>query len=318
MAEHTVVIVNPQAGGGSLGRRWVEVSDVLRRSLGSFDDVRTEGPGDATRLAADAIAGGADTVVAIGGDGTINEVVNGFFDAGQPRAQGGRSAALGIIPFGTGGDFRKTTRLPKDLESAAAVIADRKIQRIDVGRLDYTPADDGDGAMATRMFANIASFGLSGLVDELVNQSSKRLGGRLSFMLATARAGIRYDNQRVSLRFDDLPEAADMTISTVAVANGCYFGGGMKVAPDAELDDGFFDVVAIGDMTTLDFVLHGHKLYRGTHLGHPKISCRRAKVVSAEPLGGDEPVRLDVDGETPGRLPARFEIVESALDVIVP
>jgi YegS/Rv2252/BmrU family lipid kinase len=318
MAAHTVVIVNPQAGGGSLGRRWVEVAETLRRTLGSFDDARTEGPGDATRIAAEAVAGGADTVVAIGGDGTINEVVNGFFDSdGAPLGEPGR-CALGIIPFGTGGDFRKTTRLPKDLESAAAVISDRRIQTIDAGRLSYTPHDAGDGVTETRMFANIASFGLSGLVDEMVNQSSKRLGGRLSFMLATARAGLRYENQRVSLRFDDHPEAVDMTISTVAVANGRYFGGGMKVAPDAELDDGYFDVVAIGDMSTMDFVLHGHKLYRGTHLGHPKISCRRAKSVSAEPLGGGDPVRLDVDGETPGRLPARFDMVASALALIVP
>jgi diacylglycerol kinase family enzyme len=156
------------------------------------------------------------------------------------------------------------------------------------------------------------------LVDEMVNQGSKRLGGRLSFMLATARAGMRYQNQRVSIRFDDLGEAVDMTISTVAVANGRFFGGGMQVAPDAELDDGFFDVVAIGDMSLMDFVLHGHKLYRGTHLGHAKISSRRARSVSADPIDGDEPVRLDVDGETPGRLPARFDMVESALELIVP
>lgn len=310
MAAHTVVIVNPQAGGGSLGRRWVEVSEILRRSLGSFDDARTESAGDATRLAASAIASGAGTVVAIGGDGTINEVVNGFFSEGASTG----SCALGIIPFGTGGDFRKTVGLPKDLASAAAVIADRKIQTIDVGKLSYTGAA---GESETRMFANIASFGLSGEVDELVNQSSKRLGGRLSFMLATARASMRYHNQRVSLRFDDDPESVDMTVSTVAVANGRYFGGGMKVAPDAELDDGYFDVVAIGDMSMTDFVLHGHKLYRGTHLGHPKISCRRARVVTAEPLG-DEPVRLDVDGETPGILPARFELVPSALRLIIP
>lgn len=289
---HTVVIVNPQAGGGSLGRRWVEVSEILRRELGSFDDARTESGGDATRLAAEAIAGGAETVVAIGGDGTINEVVNGFFADGA--SAGG--CALGVIPFGTGGDFRKTVGLSRDLATAARVVADREVQTIDVGKLEYT---GDDGGTQTRMFANIASFGLSGEVDELVNQSSKRLGGRLSFMLATARAGMRYENQRVSLRFDDEPSSTDMTISTVAVANGRYFGGGMKVAPDAELDDGVFDVVAIGDMSLMDFVLHGHKLYRGTHLGHDKISCRRARVVAAEPLG-DEAVRLDVDGETRG------------------
>jgi YegS/Rv2252/BmrU family lipid kinase len=308
-APHTVVIVNPAAGGGALGRRWSEVGETLRRALGSFEDARTEAPGDATRLAAEAIDAGAEKVIAIGGDGTISEVASGFFDGREPRRA---SCALGVIPFGTGGDFRKSIGVPKDLAAAADIVAAGETRLIDAGYLEY---ESGEGT-ASRVFVNIASFGLSGLVDELVNQSSKRLGGRISFMLATARAGIRYQNQRVSLRFDDDPDEVVMTISTVAVANGRYFGGGMKIAPEAELDDGFFDVVAVGDMGVGDFLLRGHKLYRGTHLSLDKVSCRRARKVIAEPLDA-EPVRLDVDGEAPGRLPATFEILPGALRLIV-
>lgn len=310
-ATETVLVVNPQAQNGALGRRWPELAGRIRRELGAFGELFTEAPGDATRLTREALRGGAGTVVAIGGDGTINEVVNGFFEGGEPVAP---EARLGVLPFGTGGDFRKTINVPKDLDRAAAILARGATRAIDVGRLDYTSSDGGE---ATRLFINIASFGMSGVVDELVNESSKRLGGRLSFLLATARAGLRYENQRVRLVFDgDQAGAVDTIINVVAVANGRYFGGGMHIAPEAELDDGRFDVVAVGDMTMGDMILRGSRLYKGTHLGLDKVSSRRARTLRAEPLGGE--VLLDVDGETPGRLPATFTILPGALRLVVP
>jgi len=312
MSERTVLVVNPSAQNGQLGKRWAELAGDLRRELGSFEEAMTAAAGDATRLTREALDSGAGAVVAVGGDGTINEVVNGFFDGDRPVAP---QAMLGILPFGTGGDFRKTIPLPKDTREAARVLATRKSRVIDVGHLELTGMD---GRPVRRIFINIASFGMSGLVDEYVNRTSKRLGGRLSFMLATARAGLAYENQRVRLVFDgDESAPADLTINTVAVANGRYFGGGMFVAPEAELDDGQFDVVALGDMGKLDFLRHGRKIYAGTHLGLDKVSQRRARVVRAEPVGG-EPVRLDVDGETPGMLPATFRILPAALRLMAP
>jgi len=307
-----VLIVNPSAQNGQLGRRWPELGASLRRELGSFEEAMTARPGDATRLAREAVESGADTVVAVGGDGTVNEVVNGFFDGDRPRAPG---AALAVLPFGTGGDFRKTVGLMGDTRDAARVVAARQTRLIDVGHLELTGRD---GAPQTRIFINISSFGVSGLVDEYVNKTSKRLGGRLSFMLATARAGLTYDNQRVRLVFDgDEAGAVDTTIYVVAVANGRYFGGGMCIAPDAQLDDGLFDVVAMGDMGLWDLVRHGRKVYSGDHMGLEKVSHRRARVVRAEPTG-TEPVRLDVDGETPGILPATFRLLPGALRLVVP
>ena len=308
----TVLVVNPSAQNGQLGRRWPELAADLRRELGSFEEVMTAAAGDATRLTREALDSGAGAVVAVGGDGTINEVVNGFFEGDRAVAP---QAMLGILPFGTGGDFRKCVPIPRDTREAARVLADRKSRTIDVGYLELTGRD---GRPASRIFINIASFGMSGLVDEYVNKASKRLGGRLSFMLATARAGLSYENQRVRLVFDgDESSAADLTINTVAVANGRYFGGGMFVAPQAELDDGQFDVVALGDMGKLDFIRHSRKIYAGTHLGLDKVSQRRARLVRAEPIGG-EPVRLDVDGETPGMLPATFRVLPAALRLLAP
>lgn len=308
----TVVVVNPKSQHGALGRRWSHVARVLEREIGSFETARTEGPGDATRLTREALESGADRVIAVGGDGTVCEVVNGFFDGERPRAP---EAALGIVPFGTGGDFRRTAGVPHDLGKAAALLASGRRRTVDVGLLQLT---DRDGGTRTQVFANIASFGISGVVDRLVNQSSKRLGGRISFFMSTVRASLGYSNQRVRLWFDDNPDdAVDMTINTVAVANGRYFGGGMFVAPEAELDDGYFDVVAIGDLTRSEVFLSGPRIYRGTHLTMDKVSHRRARVVHAEPIDG-EVVELDVDGETPGILPASFRILPGALSLIAP
>jgi YegS/Rv2252/BmrU family lipid kinase len=312
----TVVVVNPKSQNGALGRRWPDLSRVLQREMGAFEAVMTQGPGDATRLAREALAAGTDVVVAVGGDGTIHEVVNGFFDADERPLRPG--AALGIIPFGTGGDFRKTVKLPKELADAGKLIARGHRQTIDVGSLTYR-AGGAHGAEARRLFINIASFGIGGLVDQIVNTSSKALGGRMAFLMGTARAALRYKNQRVRLVFDgDEEQFVEVTINNVAVANGQYFGGGMHIAPEARLDDGLFDVVTLGDLTPLDFLKDGHRVYRGAHLTMNKVSLRRARRVDARPVDPDEDVLLDVDGEAPGALPARFTVLPRALDLLVP
>jgi YegS/Rv2252/BmrU family lipid kinase len=310
VAPRTVVIVNPKSQGGKLGKRWAEVGEIIARAF-PFDEVMTQGVGDATLLAREALKSGADRIVAIGGDGTVNEVVNGFFENGKPIAP---EATFGLIPYGTGGDFRRTVRIPKEIADAAAVIAAGERRKIDVGKLGFVATD---GSPATRMFANIASFGVSGVVDRLVNESGKRLGGKLSFMFASVRATWSYKNQRVQLVFDG-KDRVDLSINTVAVANGKYFGGGMKVAPDAELDDATFDVVSIGDLGMGEVLSMSRKIYKGEHLAMEKVSVRRAKVVEAEGIEPGAVIELDVDGENPGRLPARFEILPAALWLAVP
>ena len=309
MQPRTTVIVNPNSQGGKLGKRWRDHADVIGRAF-PFDEAVTKGPGDATELTRAALRAGAERIVAIGGDGTVNEVVNGFFEAGEPIAP---EASFALLPYGTGGDFRRTLELPTEFEDAVAVVAANQRRRIDVGRLTFTRTD---GTKALRMFANIASFGVAGVVDRLVNESGKKLG-RLSFMLATARATWAYKNQRVQLVFDG-GERVEATINTVAVANGKFFGGAMMVAPQAELDDGLFDVICMGDLTFGDLLKSGRRLYSGTHLGMAKVTSRRARVVEAEPIEPGAIVELDVDGEAPGVLPARFEIVPRALWVVAP
>ncbi|MSP16837.1 MAG: diacylglycerol kinase family lipid kinase [Myxococcales bacterium] len=308
-----VAIINPRSANGALGRDSADVLRVLRREVGACETLMTRAPGHATQLARDAIRGGASLVIAVGGDGTIHEVANGFFDDGRPAAG---SAALGVLPVGTGGDFRRSAGIPKDLAAAAALLMRGERRPIDVGLLEQPAPGDGQ---TRRVFVNVASFGIPGLVDQIVNSSSKRLGGRLSFALGTLRAAVRYTNQRVRLVFDgNEDDHLEATINSVAVANGQYFGGGMRVAPDAALDDGRFDVVVIGDLSRFEILTSGPRIYAGTHVTLPKVRVRRAISVTAHPVDVNEQVLLDVDGETPGALPARFTLLSAALPVVLP
>lgn len=300
-------MVNPRSAGGKTERRWPELRATIQEAYGAFDERFTHASGDATEMTREALRGGAELVVAVGGDGTINEVVNGFFD-GQSAVS--PSASFGVVPAGTGGDFIKTLGIPHETFAAAANLKSPP-RAIDVGRLHYVT--DG-GAPALRHFINIASFGIGGLVDRYVNQSSKSFGGKLSFAVATLKAGARYKNAEVRLVLDG-GTARQGKIYNVAVANGRYFGGGMKVAPDAALDDGWFDVVTLGDFGFGDLILRGLDIYSGKHLSNPKVSVQRARKIEATPVDGAAEVLLDVDGEAPGRLPATFELLAGALRI---
>jgi YegS/Rv2252/BmrU family lipid kinase len=303
----TVLVVNPQSAGGKTERRWPQLRATILEHFGPFEERFTRAGGEATELTRAALRDGAGLIVAVGGDGTINEVVNGFFEGDKRVAE---DAAFGILPCGTGGDFIKSLGIPKDLTAAAAALRRAQPRPIDVGRLSFV---DNEGQPRVRHFINIASFGISGVVDRKVNESSKVLGGTLSFALATLKAGATYKNATVKLSFDG-GATREGRIYNVAVANGRYFGGGMKVAPDAALDDGWFDVVTLGDFGFADLVLRGMDIYSGKHLKNPKVSVARARKLEARATDGDE-VLLDVDGEQPGRLPATFELVPGALKV---
>jgi YegS/Rv2252/BmrU family lipid kinase len=302
----TVLVINPQSAGGKTERRWPQLRATIHEAYGPFEERFTRGHGDAIRVTREALRAGAELIVAVGGDGTINEVVNGFFDGDDAINP---AAAFGILPAGTGGDFIKTLSVPRDTAAAAANLRS-PARAIDVGRLRYVATD---GKEATRYFINIASFGIGGLVDRYANQSSKALGGTLSFAIATLKAGASYKNVSCEIRCDG-GSAKEGRIYNVAVANGRYFGGGMKIAPNAALDDGYFDVVTLGDFNFGDMLLRGLDVYSGKHLQNPKVTVVRARKIEARALNGSE-VLLDVDGEQPGRLPATFELLPGALNV---
>ncbi len=301
----TVVVINPHSAGGRTGRRWPQTARVIEAGLGHPFNARfTTRPGEATEVTRAALREGAELVISVGGDGTHNEVVNGFFDPGAVPIN--PQAIFSLVPSGTGGDFRKSIGLPKGAEAAAARLAGPGWRTIDLGHLQYTTAA---GEPAERLFLNITSFGLGGVVDDYVNRTTKAFGGRLSFMVGTVRALLSYRNPTVRLRLDDHFDET-LRINNVAVANGEYFGGGMHVAPLAKLDDGRFDVVVFGDISRARVVALSRTIYRGAHLSLPNVRLLHAQTVS---LTSRETVLIDMDGEQPGRLPATARVLPGAL-----
>ncbi len=297
-AFRSFVIVNPASAAGATGRQWSRIAKLLRSSLGEFEYVATQRPGEATALSRAALRKGFEMIVSVGGDGTLNEVVNGFFDGAAPVA---RQAVLGVVALGTGCDFGRTLA-QSDLETACAALGGRKTRTIDLGFARFV---GHDGAPAVRIFINVASFGCGGLVAHLVSSRLKAVSGQLAFTLATLRALAVYRDPIVSLEFDDMPPRS-IPITNCALANGRFFGAGMQVAPAAQLDDGALDVTIWSGFGWMDFIRKRHTLYDGSHVREPGtevLRIRRARATS------DSTVLLELDGESAGRLPAQLEML---------
>ena len=293
----TFVVANPCAGAGEVEREWPRIERLLRAKLPELDYAFTEGPGHATLLAREALRAGWEMVLSVGGDGTLNEVVNGFWEPmdGEDQfrldeqswivrrqelpAPIAPEAALGMIPMGTGGDFRRTVGLMGDVAETIEHLGGRRVRQVDVGQMGYL---DGDGLVASRLFLNIASAGMSGLIDSYVNRTWKGLGGRTSFLVGTVRGYFAWRPQAVEVRLDDTREIEE-TIHNLVVANGEYFGGGMWVAPGAEIDDAHFQVVVMREASFMRSLRMLAAMYRGEHLAMPEIYRLDARQVSARP-----------------------------------
>jgi YegS/Rv2252/BmrU family lipid kinase len=301
----TFLVVNPRSANGETGRRWPDISSLVLKTVGDCQSAFTDGPMHAAALTTQALEAGYRCIVSVGGDGTLNEVVNGFFQVkGGPPV----GACLAVLPRGTGGDFRRSFGWTADLRAACARICGEATRPLDVGRLSFIATD---GQPAQRYFVNVASFGVSGQVDREVNRASKGLGGKATFFLASVKAMWRYRDQRVRLRVDG-GAWTEERVTTVAVANGQYFGGGMRVAPTADTSDGRFEVTVWKGYSLLDFALKSRRIYDGTHVQLPGTRTFSAHLLEAD---SEEEVLLDVDGEQPGRLPLKAEVLPGALSL---
>jgi len=296
----SVVIVNPSSAGGSTGEAWPQIASDLRSQYGAFRAVFTKHRGDATTLASDAARKGAKLVIACGGDGTISEVANGILSSGK-------DAELGILPSGTGGDFRRTLEIPSRTRDAARILRIGRTVRIDVGRVSYL---DGNGSEATRYFVGVASCGMSTKVIERVKNN------RISFANALLKTAMRNEPVRLVIQLDDSHER-HLLVSNLCVANAQYFGGGMKIAPDAKLTDGKFDVIGVGDLSAVKIFTSAARVYTGSHLSMDEVSHALARKISVRAADRAADVALEVDGELPGSLPATFQIIPEALRVRV-
>ena len=304
-----VAVVNPASGGGRTAARLPDIAAALNAALGPVEILKTARQGDGERLTRAALQRGATRIVAIGGDGTLNEVVNGFFDNGAPLAP---AAEFSFAMSGSGGDFRKTFDAPGEVLQAIAALKSATPRPLDLGRVTFA-ADDGRAV--TRHFVNIASFGLSGDVVTRVNRAriAKWFGGPFAFKWHSTMAALRFKPWRVRLTIDDHYDRT-LALSTAAICNGRFFGGGMMIAPHADPSDGLFDVVIIAETKTRAMISSMNAIYTGGHLANPAVTVVRGRRVTATPAPDQiAPVYAERDGEGHMRLPATFDILPGAL-----
>jgi YegS/Rv2252/BmrU family lipid kinase len=297
------VIVNPVAGAGKTARKWPGIRALLT-SLGlRFEHEITEASGHAVELARNAVRKGYELMVAVGGDGTINEIVNGIY-----HADGMSQVSLGIIGTGTGSDYIRSVGLSRHHETACRNLLRPRKLVVDLGVVEYSEG----GEKIKRLFVNFAGLGFDAEVVRATTQKYKALGSLPSYLMGLLTTFVSYDNKRVVLRLDG--EAVERKVCTVLMSNGKYGGGGMLTAPDADLADGWLDVLIIDDLSKLDLLRSLPRIYRGTHLSHPKVTLKRAQKVEIE---SQEVMALQADGELLGAAPAIFYLMPSSLNLLV-
>ncbi len=300
------VILNPTAAAGSALGKVGDIEAALRRYDLVHEIVLTRTRGHATELTRAAAADGVEIVAIAGGDGTVNEVMQAYVTPeGTPIA----GPDLALIPCGAGGDFKRTLGMSSALDEAVARIRHGARKPVDLGILRYVAHGGGD---AVRAFVNMASFGLTGQVVALANETPKWLGGRASFFAGTLRAMAEYKNASVRLKVDGAAWH-EGPVATVAIANGRYFGGGLMIAPHADPADGRFEVVMLGDLSRRELLGLTAKIYRGAHLAADGVRVASGVSVEAEAVHPWATVLVDVDGEQPGKLPLRATLAKGAL-----
>ena len=297
------VIVNPVAGANSTRRKWPRLSRLLKYIGLSFDHEYTEGVGHAIELAKAAVADGYRYMVAVGGDGTVNEVANGILHSADAS-----SMALGIISTGTGSDFARSAGIPRHYVSACSCLTSSRRFLIDVGVVEF----QSKGRSSRRFFVNAAGIGFDAAAVKATERLPKYFGGTIPYLVGLLRTLLGYRNKSVMLRIGDKSEAA--RILSVVVSNGSYIGGGMHVAPEASLNDNLLDVVVIGDIGKFDLLKSLPMVYKGTHGNHPKVSMEKATKITVE---SSERVLVHADGELLGEGPASFWLIPAALRIVV-
>ncbi len=300
-------IINPAAGHGRSAKFWDSIKEAALRLAPGSAYALTERAGHASELAREAAAAGAGRILAVGGDGTFCEALEGVMSAPEPAR---RRAALGAVPAGSGCDLARHLRYPRGRDALLALLARGHSRPMDVGRVLFAREDGSRGA---RHFMNIAAFGLAGDVAHHIKKMGKPLGGAVSYAVSSvvSMLGARAKNVRLRADGNDISGKYHLGV----LANTSSMGGGMLIAPGAKDDDGLMDLILVSDMSRLELACNFPRLYKGTHLGRPRIARIGLRRLEAE---ADGPVCLNIDGEADGMLPAVFEALPKAVNVLVP
>ena len=303
----TLFIVNPQAGNGRAAKIWTKLEVSAKQTFAAETTVAfTEFPKHAVEICRDALASGAERIIAVGGDGTLNEVANGFFKHGEPI---GSKAVLGVLPLGSGCDFARSVSMSGKPAEVLQWLKTATPRACDVGLVRFL---DHDGEKAERYFINIADFGLGGAVAERLRNGKKRWGANLSYLLAIFATLSTYHNPTIQLQIDD-QSPKEAVLNSVIAANGQFFGAGLRIAPNARVDDGQFDIVLLKDLGLIDIVLNLARARKGNHLTHPMVEVLRGRKLTAR---STQKVAIDIDGESVGALPVEMLILPAAIRVL--
>jgi len=295
--------VNPAAGAGRTAKKWPQIMSLLKNIGLRFEHDLTEAPRHAIELAKSAAKKGYELVVSVGGDGTINEIVNGLYDAGNIK-----DVMLGIISTGTGSDYIRTVGIPRRHSEACQRLLNPQKLVVDVGEVEY----ESGGRAVKRLFVNFAGLGFDAEVVKATTQKFKALGAVPSYLMGLLTTLICYRNREVLVKLDGKTD--DRKVCAVVMSNGKYGGGSMYVAPDADLRDGLLDVMIIDDISKPDLLWSIPRIYKGTHLTHPKVTAERAREIEIIPR---QPMSIQADGELLGNAPASFRVLPAALNIIV-
>jgi diacylglycerol kinase (ATP) len=294
------LIVNPTAGAGKTARKWPGIKDLLRNSGLDFEYTMTQASGDAIDLAKSAAKSGCKMVVSVGGDGTISEVVQGLYQANCLK-----DIMLGIISSGTGADYIRTAGIPRSHPEACQLLLKPKTRPVDVGVIEFTNGKK-------RLFINFAGLGFATDVVRATNQKHKAMGAMPAYLVGLLCTLVTYQNKEVSITIGKHTE--DRKVVTVLVCNGKYAGGGMMTTPNADLADGLFDVLIVDDMTKPDLICSVPRIYKGTHLTHPKVLVKRVENIE---ISSKAKIYIQADGDLIGKSPARFYVLPGVLNLIV-
>lgn len=307
-AKRLFFVVNPHSGGASTGRLWQEWQPQIHSTLGSSDYQYTQGSMHATALTREALQNGYDLIVAVGGDGTLNEVLNGFFENGNALFP---KAALAYIPNGTGADFSRTLGFhSRTMDQHIERLVSGEVAHLDCGEVRFVNAA---GEETNRLFINESSLGFSATTADAVNKASKHFRGKLPFLIGVVRCLSTLKNPCLRISVDGKLVHEEPTL-LVAVSNGKYFGGGMMIAPDAEITDGLLDIIIISRMSRLTLLRKIKLIYSGQHLDEPEVTSLRGKSVHISAFG--EEVLLEMDGEQPGKLAAEYRVSKKTIPFV--
>ncbi|WP_054698034.1 diacylglycerol/lipid kinase family protein [Syntrophomonas palmitatica] len=301
----TVFVVNPVSNNGRTRKKWQKIAAALQSRGYDFQYIFTSAPLDAVDITRMALREGCELVIAVGGDGTINEVVNGFYLQGELINP---NACLSAVPMGTGGDLTRVLHFPRHLDGICNLLDNPEIITCDLAHAQF---HNWQGEPCERYFLNVADIGFGADVCVRVNRNSKALGGFLSFLLSVVGAIAGFQNRNLSISVDGISIYCGASVLSV-VGNGRYFGGGMMIAPHAEYNDGLLDVVILKDFKKAELLYNLPLVYKGTHLKHPKISIARGREVK---IHSEYAACLEIDGETPGLSDAAFNVIPGGIKI---